>query len=553
MNYTFQIEDPHKHFIHIIAEIDVEPNTQIDIQLPSWRPGRYELANFAKNIKDFTVKDSNGMDLKFHKVTKDRWQVFNKENNKIQISYLYYASELNAGSTFLDEDQLYVNPINCCVYIPEKITESCSIRLEIPKDYKIVTSLKEQASNLLVATDFHELVDSPIIASSSIQSKTYSSHGVNFHICFQGEIKVDWKRIINDFQMFTDYQIVKFGSFPVKEYYFLFQITPYTSYHGVEHHRSTVILLGPSYKVFNERYRNLLGICSHELYHTWNVKGIRPDDMLPYDYSKENYSELGYVAEGVTTYMGDRMLFESGVFLLDDYFRELMTLLERHFHNDGRKHYSVAESSFDTWLDGYVPGVPGRKVSIYVEGALIAFICDAMIRRSTDNKSTLHDVMREFYSGGDEITGYDELLYKKKLEEISGISFDDVFDDLIHGKVDFFNYLGDAMEVFGWKIMKRTSIRSSWNYGFKSVLQNNMYKVINVIECSSADNSGLIYEDNIHSVNGFKLENNLENWLTYFKDDEIILSVERAGVLKRILLEDVNEFQCWNYKIEKLI
>ena len=100
----------------------------------------------------------------------------------------------------------------------------------------------------------------------------------------------------------------------MKEYYFLFQITPYAAYHGVEHQRSTVILLGPSYAIFNKDYDKLLGISSHELYHTWNVKTIRPHDMLPYDYSQENYTEMGYVTEGVTTYMGDRTLYESGVF-----------------------------------------------------------------------------------------------------------------------------------------------------------------------------------------------------------------------------------------------
>ena len=110
------------------------------------------------------------------------------------------------------------------------------------------------------------------------------------------------------------------------KFLFLFQITPYSSYHGVEHHKSTVILLGPSYNIFNSFYTELLGVSSHELYHVWNVKNIRPKAMLPYNFSFENYTDMGYVTEGVTTYMGDRILFESGVFSLDQYFKELQKI-----------------------------------------------------------------------------------------------------------------------------------------------------------------------------------------------------------------------------------
>ena len=222
--------------------------------------------------------------------------------------------------------------------------------------------------------------------------------------------------MLQDFKLFIEYQIQLFGSFPHKAFLFLFQITPYRSYHGVEHHKSTVILLGPSYDIFKNFYSELLGVSSHELYHVWNVKNIRPQEMAPYDFSRENYTQMGYVTEGVTTYMGDRILYESGVFSLNQYFEELQKLFQRHFHNDGRNHYSVAESSWDSWLDGYVAGAPARKVSIYVEGALISLICDAKIRKSTSYKKSLHDVMKSMYQGSDKLSPYDKKIYKEKLE-----------------------------------------------------------------------------------------------------------------------------------------
>lgn len=550
MKYSFKIDNPQKHFIQITIELDVQNDSAIDLQLPSWRPGRYELGDFAKNVKNFNAKDESGNNIEFSKITKDLWRIPSKEYEKLIISYQYYAAELNAGSTWLDENQLYINPINCCMYDPLKMDEKCSLELDIPENYKIATSLEEM-DHVLHAKDFHELVDSPIICSSSLQEFKYELNNVIFHVCFQGEVKVDWNKMKKDFIDFTAHQIKCFGGFPVKDYYFLFQITPYTSYHGVEHQRSTVILLGPSYSIFNKDYSKLLGISSHELYHTWNVKTIRPHDMLPYDYSQENYTEMGYVTEGVTTYMGDRMLYESGVFSEKDYLKELGTLLQRHFDNDGRKHYSVAESSFDTWLDGYVQGIPGRKVSIYVEGALIALICDARIRKLTQQKKSLHDVMKNMYGGDHVLKGYDKLSYKELLEDISGTSFNDIYNDLIHGLVDFKNYLEIALKEFGWWVNKNQSSLISRRYGLKGIWFNHQYKITSVAEGSSADFSGLIPSDKIHSINGYKLNNDIENWLDYFKDDEVVLSIEREGELKRMELLIQNENQFYNYTVEK--
>ena len=292
-----------------------------------------------------------------------------------------------------------------------------------------------------------------------------------------------------------------------------------------------------------------MGISSHELYHTWNVKTIRPDHMLPYDYAKENYTDMGYVTEGVTTYMGDRILYESGVFWQQQYFKELNTLLTRHYHNDGRKHYSVAESSYDTWLDGYVPGIPGRKVSIYVEGALIALICDARIRKNTNGDFSLHDVIAQMYSGSTTLSGYNKESYQQLLEKVSGSSFQDIFDDLIYGNSDFTPYLNEAFNYYSWRFIAEVDSTVTNNFGFKAQRSSNGFKIQAVLEQSSAACSGLVLGDVIHAVNGFKLNNDLNNWLTYFKTDQLVLSIERKGVLKRLELKQPNDFQFFKYKM----
>ena len=552
MKYTISYNHPEKHFIDFELSISVLKKDSLVLQLPAWRPGRYELGNFAKNIKDFKILDSQNNLVLFNKKNKDSWEVNTVKYDEIIVKYSYYAAELNAGSTFLNEDQLYINPVNCMMYVEGESDLGYEISFSIGKDMDLFTSLAKQSKYVLKSKSFDELADSPIIASNSLQYKKREISGLDFHFCFQGEIKVDWNMVFNDFEKFIEYQIAQFGNFPHKEFYFLFQITPYKSYHGVEHHKSTVILLGASYDVFGKLYNEFLGVSSHELYHVWNIKSIRPIQMHPYEFSKENYTHLGYVAEGVTTYMGDRMLYESGVFSKEDYFKELKTLLIRHFHNDGRHHYSVAESSWDTWLDGYVAGVPGRKVSIYVEGALIAMICDAKIRKQTNHEKSLHDVMRVLYSGSNLETNYDKERYKKTLEKISGIDFTDVFNDLIYGTKDFTKYLKKAFNVFGWDYTNIPSQKLANRYGLKTLFKDGNSLVVSVLEGSAAYLSALAKDDKLIAVNGFTINNDLESWMKYFLDDDLVLLIEREGKLKEITLGKINDFQYYNYEIKEL-
>ncbi|MDG2227879.1 MAG: hypothetical protein P8L20_09135 [Flavobacteriales bacterium] len=540
MKYTLSAKNPANHFISIQVECSLSNQDKLTIQLPAWRPGRYELANFAKNIKDFVIYDQNGNRLFAPKLNKDSWEVECKGAASITIEYDYYASELNAGSTWMDENQLYVNPVNCCVFVLGKENEPCEIQLEIPNDYKVASSMKPLKNNLFMVADYQELADTPFIASNSLQHNSYESKGITFHVWFQGECKPNWNKLITDFQKFTDYQIEVFNGFPVKEYHFMNQITSYRSYHGVEHQKSTVIQLGPSHKVFGASYLDFLGVSSHELYHTWNIKTIRPKEMLPYDFTKENYSYLGYIAEGVTSYMGDRVLYESGVFEESQYFKEFETYLTRHFHNDGRKHMSVADSSWDTWLDGYVQGIPGRKTSIYTEGALIAYICDMRIRKATNKQASLHEVMQQMYNLCSEGEGYTEADYRNILERISGESFEDIFTKLIYGIEDFTPFIIEALKYEGWIFEAKPSNREYENFGLKGTWKNGSFEISHVLECSTAEKSGILVSDCIHSINGIRINNDFSEWLSYFQEDSISLSLEREKRLKKIDLKPNN-------------
>lgn len=554
MNYKITYTQPNNHYIEIEYTIDKVNSTELLIQLPAWRPGRYELGNFAKNIQKWEAFDEKGKSLKSEKVLKDCWLVETKGVKTVVVKYNYYAAELNAGSSFLDESQLYVNPVNCLLYIPERINEPCELELIIPKNFTVATGLKSKGKNTFIAKDFHELADSPFIASANLKHHVFTEQKVEFNLWFNGECKPDFKKLENDFKKFCKAQINAFGDFPAKDYHFLIQVLPYRAYHGVEHCNSTVITIGPSYDVFNNTdwYNELLGVSSHELYHTWNVKQIRPIEMQPYDYTKENYSVMGYLCEGVTTYMGDKMLFTSGVFNWNEYAKTFNELLLKHYHNTAIENYSVVQSSVDTWLDGYVKGTPGRKTSIYTEGALIAFITDVFILESTNNKKSLNDVMKTLYNEfAKKGKGVSDADYKAIVEKIAGKSFDPIYKKLIHGKADFtpllkssLNYIGSDLTITACKNYNESYL------GFKTRYENGKCLIDTVFPNSIAEKQGLSINDEILAINGIKITNDLEQWSNYFNTDNQNLTVKKElGLVEQKALKGSKSIYFKQYNI----
>lgn len=544
MRYIISCENPHRHFIRIEYIVSTGTNNILTVQLPAWRPGRYILQNFAKNVRAFAVYDENGNELQFEKTSKDSWQIKSETAKQVHVKYEYYANVLDAGSTFLDEQQLYVNPVNCLLFVPGREGEKCEVEVSVPENYQLACSLPKKGQ-MIVAENYHMLADSPFIATPSLKHHQFKTDNTDFHLWFQGESKPEFEKIETHFRKFISTQLNVFDEFPFSEYHFLFQIAPFPLYHGVEHQNSTVIALGPSYDLMKEQlYAEFLGISSHELFHAWNVKAIRPYEMQPYDYTKENYSKLGYVAEGVTTYYGDLMLFRSGAVSEYEFNRNLHLLFQKYFHNYGRFNLSVGASSFDTWLDGYEKGIPHRKVSIYNEGALCALMLDLLIRRQTSNDFSMDDVMKKLYQDfGKKGTGYSETDYRKALESVAGISFADFFAKYYNGIENYEPLLRETLAYVGLEIKdSRSKFYFENRFGFKAEhKRSGALKITEVAPNSIADRACLSEGDELISINGIKLLNNLKEWLKYFQEETVTLTVLRSSETKDVVLTPTTE------------
>ena len=464
MHYRLYADPALLHYIAVEARLTDITTSAIDLQLPAWRPGRYELQQFAKNIQRFTIVDGQGNALPFRKITKDRWRVQTNGATQLTVHYNYYAllstpNQLNAGSSFVNDTLLYVNPVNLCLYAEGRIDDPCTLELAIPDGWTIASGLEQIGPKMLRATDFYELVDCPLIAAPVLQHIQYEIGEMQFHVWIQGGRRTDGdptfdaSRIVQDFSWFSQKQIDLYGEFPERDYHFLTLILPVAYYHGVEHRNSTVLVLGPNDEG-EGLYQDLLGVSSHELFHAWNIIRIRPVELLPYDFTRENYFTTCFIAEGVTTYYGDLMLRQSRVFTDEAYLKELQVLFKRHFENNGRAFQSLTESSWDLWLDGYDKGVPDRKVSVYHKGAIVALILDLHIRRVTNHVRSLDDVMRLMWQRfGKPFIGYTVADYQAITEEVAGESLDWYYDLCIFGNKSLEPKLNEHLAWVGLRVI----------------------------------------------------------------------------------------------------
>ncbi len=555
-HYTISCNNHQRHYIDIQARFSTEGKDTIRLQLPAWRPGRYELANYAQNIQRWEAYSSIGEKLKYKKTTKDCWEITTQGASEVVIDYNYYANQLDAGASYYDAHQLYVNPVNCLLYNPEQINAQHTIQLEIPADFEIACGLEFNADRMATSPDYHLLADSPFIASPTLKHKTYVAGGYTFHVWMQGECRPDWPRLIEDFRKFSEVEISMFGELPVKEYHFIYQLPPVKFYHGVEHIGSTVIAMGPGFRLMTrEIYTEFLGISSHELFHAWNIKSIRPKEMYPYDYAHENYTNLGYVAEGVTTYYGDLILLRSGVFSYESFAMEIAKFVQRQLHGSGKKYMSLAESSFDTWLDGYKPGVPDRKVSMYVKGMMVAFILDTEIMRHTSNEKNLDNVMyRLYHEFAKQGKGYSEEDYRQLIEETAGTSFEEFFQDYIWGLTPIDEPFARALKYVGLELKTHPALDAhERSFGFK-IKEEGTRRLISHIEIDSpADIAQLAVNDEILAINGYYADaGNIDDMMEYFEKGDVELTVFRSRRQIQVRLHLDGKQYLSNYSVIKI-
>jgi predicted metalloprotease with PDZ domain len=462
--YAIVPKHPAAHLFEVTLTLaDPDPDGQ-RFTLPTWIPGSYMVREFARNIVTLSAFNEAGRKVKVEKTDKRTWQAAPVKGGTLTLRYEVYAWDLSVRAAHLDDTTGFFNGTSVFLLPAGREQAACVVDIQKPAgaayaDWRVATALPEARGTKRYgfgeyrAQDYDELVDHPVTLGR-FELATFKAHGVPHDIVIAGRtVRVDMDRLAADLKRICEAQIALFEprtkKAPVERYVFMTQAVS-DGYGGLEHRASTALIcnrtdlpvLGRAET--SEGYRTYLGLCSHEYFHTWNVKRIKPAAFAPYDLSRENYTSLLWLFEGFTSYYDDLMLVRSGAIGEADYYALLGKTVGGVLRGSGRLKQSVAESSFDAWIKYYRQdeNSPNAIVSYYQKGSLVALAFDLAIRARTEHRKSLDDVMRllwqrygrHFYSGKMAGVGEDEV--EALIAEATGVELGPLFAEAVHGTRD---------------------------------------------------------------------------------------------------------------------
>ncbi|MFQ5772119.1 MAG: M61 family metallopeptidase, partial [bacterium] len=553
---TYQLEwhQPNSHLLEITMTIANLPEQSVEVSIPAWRPGRYVIQNYAKNVVDFTAYDEHKNPLFYRKIDKDTWRIEKTTSQNVLVKYDYYARHLDAGSSYLDDSEAYINPITCLMYVPGKELLPVSLAIAKPTDWRVAAALEFDGSkDAYVSDNYHELVDAPILISPSFKHLSFEDKGAKYEIALQGEANYNEETIIEDVRKIVIEQTNIVREVPYKRYLFMYHLLPYRFGHGVEHKNSTSIVVGPVDFDDEKFYNGFLGVTSHEFFHAWNVERIRPEAIYYPDYSKENYTTTMWLYEGVTSYYGGLTLVRTHQVKKAKYLKNWANTIKRFQNTYGRKVTSVDMVSWDSWTKSMGNAPPNSYFSFYTKGNILGLLLDLEIRHRTKNKKSLNDVMQYLYENyARKNLGVPEYGLQKAVEKVADSSFQTFFADYVHStvEIDYNRYLQYA----GLELLTKQDEKAPEVYlGISTSGDDGETKIRNVIPESPAFKAGLDIGDILLAIDGKRAhKNNLDLLLKKYSPGETVrLTVFRRDVLRHFDVE-LAEARASKYEIKEI-
>lgn len=414
VEYRIRPANPGAHLFEVSCIVhEPDPQGQV-LSLPAWIPGSYMIREFARNIVRLSAQ-ADGEPCAVEKLDKHTWRAKSRPGTKtLALHYEVYAWDLSVRSAHLDTTHGFFNGTSVFLAVAGRTEEPCIVTIDKPdadacRHWKLITALPPEHGRpgescrfgRFRAADYDELIDHPVEMGEFTVAR-FEAAGVPHDIALTGRHDCDLDRLCADLARICEWQIGLFGKPAPVDYYAFLTMVVGDGYGGLEHRASTALICSrgdlpwKGMEGLPEAYRTFLGLCSHEYFHTWNVKRIKPAAFTPYDLGRENHTRLLWAFEGFTSYYDDLALVRSGVIGVDEYLELLAKTISNVMRGSGRLKQSVAESSFDAWTKYYRQdeNAPNAIVSYYAKGALIALTLDLQLRAGSAGRTSLDDVMR---------------------------------------------------------------------------------------------------------------------------------------------------------------
>jgi predicted metalloprotease with PDZ domain len=510
LQYLLEMDKPQTHFYGVTMNIDDFSEENMLLTMPAWAPGSYEIYDFARFVRNLRAYSGSDQ-LDVQKKDKSTWKVNTKDIHSIKITYEVYANELSVHTSHVDSTHAFLNGTSVFLYVEGYKDQSLELVIKPFGNWKVSTGLEKLSDNRYRAVTYDILADCPIEIGEH-RSRFFTVDGKEHEIVLYGRGNEDEEKLSSDVRKIVEQYAKIFGHLPYKRYVFIYHLVSEEDQSGgLEHLNSTTIDIDRfTFSPF-DKYKHFLSVTSHEFFHLWNVKRIRPIELGPFNYKEENYTTMLWIAEGFTNFYGYHVLMRAGLVDQKEYFRYLAENMRYHDFLPGSRNTSASESSFDAWIKLYrpTPNNINSYISYYLKGELLGFVLDSMIIDATHGAKSLDDMYRylmEKYNKDGK--GYTEKDIIATLKDVSGRDFSEFFARYVRepGKLDFQDYLkhlGYSLRK-GYRKVDGVEPPTKAYLGLIVRTNGGRYVVDSVVEGSPAYEAGINPKDEILAVDNFR-------------------------------------------------
>lgn len=570
--YRVEAADPAAHLFHVTLTV-AQPQAAQRVSLPVWIPGSYLVREFSRHLQKLQARQ-DGKAVAVHQLDKANWQVDCVPSSPLVLSYEVYAFDNSVRTAWLDQQRGFFNGTSLCLKVHGQEHMAHELELAAPRAFphwEAATGLEplktgKKGFGTYLAADYDELVDCPVELGPFFSAE-FRAGGVPHRLVLAGATEAfDGERMVADIQKICEAQIRFWHDRkrpPFKHYLFMLNAVD-DGYGGLEHRNSTALIagrrdlprLGESRQA--EGYTTLLGLISHEYFHTWNVKRLRPAEFAQYDYAGENYSQLLWFFEGFTSYYDDLLLRRAG--LIDDatYLKLLTKTSNQVLQTPGREVQSVAQASFDAWVKYYRQdeNTANATVSYYTKGALVALCFDLTLR--LEGNTNLDHVMRALWQRC-KAGPMAEADFAAVLKELGGRAYTRELASWVHGTREL--PLKELLESHGIAVLEEPS-QLQQRLGVRVAESQGSVVLKNVLRGGAAEQAGLAAGDEwlgVEVAGGAWRLGKMEDLPLYAgthrkvtalvaRDRRLLrrdLTIPTAGTTWRLVLRDAARAQAW--------
>ena len=548
--YTVRVDRPTTHLVEIEIAAHGVQTENLKFVMPAWAPGRYAIYDFAKNVQDFFAEGAEGQPLPWTKLDKQRWRVeAGQARGTVRVHYRVFANDLTGSFSQVDSVHANVNGPSVFMFVDGHKPDPVTLRIEAPAAWKVISGFSTSTTQRSFrAGNYDLLVDTPLEISGECSLDQFEEGGKSMEVAVHtyNDDDNDRSRLLAGLKLLVHAEIAAMPPPDFHHYLFIFHFVPDISMgDGMEHLNSTQIIIQGSVR---ESTPEALETAAHEFFHLWNVKRLRPAELGPFDYTRENYTRALWFAEGITTYYGYLFLLQSGLWTREQFLSHLANEIYTLEREPGRKLMSAESSSYSAWFFDRSPQMQetnfaNTTISYYNKGALLGMLLDLEIRSRTRGHKSLLDVMRfmyhEFYEGPASSyygpgRGYEEKDIAEALNSVTGSDFTPFFEHYVHG-TDALPYQ-EILAMGGLQLRAETAPDAAPSLGVAAQPESRGMRIVSILPGGAADRAGLSRDDLLTDFDGQSLasEDLATRLKTYPVGASVPINVERHGRRERI-------------------